>query len=437
MMRTLLAGALLALVAASAPASGYEQGKVCIEPGLRVTPDQARAKGYFEYHGRWFPEKMRKTLAKWEKKDAKHAHWLRARRYTTKHYRVITNVPRFICEFEIDPFLDDLYRAYTAVFKERFGVKSKAANKKLIHIHYGYEDYAEMNREGSQPQPRATPAFIVGGSTLVTYFDDAEPEQFYSSVFHEGAHQFVHANLPGAQFPLWIEEALATYFEGCSYSRSNRKVRVSFLPPVRLVLAQRLLREKRSNGEPKWGLYEVLNARDEEFSALHYALSWSFTYFMTHAESGRRRKTFTKFLHEMNRAGLKFTPQEIFARVCKEDPYRLEPEWRAFVAGLEAPEVPKSPIVTAVLRNRAGLDLKKGDRIRSFDFHPITGVGQFARLWKTRPGDREIRLVVVRHTPVQGVREFEAKLLTIVIPAGDSVGLEANASISRETGLEE
>lgn len=436
-MRTLLVGTLVLLVAPSVHASGYEQGKVCIGRGEWVTPQEARVKGFFEYHGRWFPEKMRKKLKKWEKKDLKHAHWLRARRYTTKHYRVITNVPRFICEFEIDPFLDDLYRAYTRVFKERFGVKSKAANKKLIHIHYGYEDYAEMNREGSQPQPRATPAFIIGGATLVTYFDETEPEMFYAAAFHEGAHQFVRANLPGAQLPLWIDEALATYFEGCSYSRSRREVTVSFLPPVRLVLAQHLLGQKRANGEAKWSLYDVLNARDDEFNARHYALSWSFTYFMTHAEDGRRRRIFTKFLHEMNRAGLKFTPQEIFTRVCKEDPYQLEPAWRDFVARLKAPEEASSPIVTRVYRNKAGLDLRKDDLIRSFDFHPITSVAQFARLWKTRPKDRDLRLVVVRRTPVEGVKEFTAKRLTIVIPAGATLGLETYASLPMETSLQD
>jgi hypothetical protein len=73
--------------------------------------------------------------------------------------------------------------------------------------------------------------------------------------------------------------------------------------------------------------------------------------------------------------------------------------------------------------------------IRSFDFHPITSVARFARLWKTRPKDRELRLVVVRRTPVEGVKQFTADQVTIVIPAGATLGLETYASLPMETSL--
>ncbi len=421
----------------AAHASGDRAGKVHIGNGKWVTPEEAQKSGFFEYHRRWFPSKMKKTLARWEKKDRKHAHWRKARRISTKHYRVITNVPRFIIEYEIQPFLDDLYRKYTLVFKDKFGLKSKAANKKCIHIHYGYEDYAEMNREGGQPQPRETPGFIIGGSTLVTYYDETEPEMFYGAVFHEGAHQFVQAMLPGAVFPMWIDEALATYFEGCSYSLSRRAVTVDYLPPTRLALAKHLLREKKSNGKPAWDLYAVFHSPDHEFNARHYALSWSFTYFMTHGEDGRRRKVFMKFLREMNHAGQKYTAEENFTRICKVDPHDLEAEWRAFVLGLKARRNPESPILTRIGKNRAGLDLKKGDLVLRFDFQRMTSTEEFEKLWKARPRDRAARLEVVRRTPVAGVRRYEAKRVTVVVPPEAVIELAALASLPMDPNLED
>jgi len=409
-------------------------GDVYIGKGRWVAPEEARSLGFFEYHRRWFPAKMRKNLEKWEKQDEKHRHWLNARRMTSKHYRIITNVPRFIVETELMPFLDELYRTYTQVFKEKFGLRSKAANKKFIHIHHGFEDYSRNNAPGGRPRPRSNPGFIMGGSVLVVYYDETEPEQFYSTVFHEGAHQFVHAMLPGARFPKWINEALATYFEGCFYSRTARRVTVNYLPPDRLKLAQFLLGQKRS-GRPAYTLHDVLSVPDDEFNARYYALSWSFTYFMTHADGGSRRKRFLKFLREMNGAGVKHTPQEIFTRIVKVDPLALAAEWRRFVLALKTDVDPRSAILTRIRKNKAGLDLKKGDIIRSFNYRTVESSKHFNALWASRPRDRESRLVIVRRTPVPGPMQYRARLIELVVPPDNPVEAVSADSWPRDHSL--
>jgi hypothetical protein len=84
---------------------------------------QARDRGFFQYRPRWFPVKMRATLKKWERQDRKHASWRRTRRITTRHYRIVTNVPRFIVETELKPFLDELF--FRAVQTERSALESQ------------------------------------------------------------------------------------------------------------------------------------------------------------------------------------------------------------------------------------------------------------------------------------------------------------------------
>jgi hypothetical protein len=442
----LLAGllAVAPLAAASAPREGPPvnphrvDGQVFLRDGAKgewATPEAARARGFFEYHRRWFPKRMRRVLERWEKEDEKHVEWADARRLTSRHYRLVTNVPRFIVETELQPFLDELYRTYTRVFKEKFGLRSKAANKKFIHIHRGFEDYATNNAFGGRPRSRSNPGFIMGGSVLVVYYDETEPEMFYSTVFHEGAHQFVHAMLPGAEFPKWIDEALATYFEGCSYSRTDRRITVNYLPPNRLKLAQHLLREKGPGGTPAWDLASVLTAPDRTFNARHYALAWSFAYFMTHADEGERRKRFVKFLKEMNGAGVKHTPQEIFARIVRVDPLELAQDWRRFVLGLRTDVELRSPILTRVKRNIAGVDLRRGDIIRTFNYHSVTGSKHFNELWKSRPRDRESRLVVVRREKVPGPMTYRARLLELTVPPDDSVDVISTASWPRDPNL--
>jgi hypothetical protein len=138
------AAGLLALLGLSAavPAQNLDHpGRVHADGLGWVTPEEARQNGFFEYRFRWFPEKLRKKLEKWERLDPKHAAWKEAYKAKTKNYRITTNAPRFILESEIKPFLDELFQTYVRVFRDDFGLKGKAVNKKFIKIFYGYESY--------------------------------------------------------------------------------------------------------------------------------------------------------------------------------------------------------------------------------------------------------------------------------------------------------
>ncbi len=425
------------VAAQSGPGQGAlpTPGDVFVPKRGWVTPDVARAAGYIEYRGRWFPKAMKRKLARWARDEAKGSGWAYARRLDTKHYRVLTDMPRYLFEADIRPFLDELYRAYTRVFKSDFGVKSKAANKKFINLHFGYESYARANAVGGEPRPRTNPGFIIGGSKLVLYYDLAEPDQFYGAMFHEGAHQFVAAMLPGARFPLWINEALATYFEGCTYSRTTREVAVDYLPPPRLRLAKHLLRQRR-DGVPKYTLYDVLTCPDENFGAEFYALSWSFTYFMTHGADGKRRKRYMKFLREMNGAGVKRTPEEIFARTVKEEPLALAEEWRAFVHALKSERDPNWPIVGRV-KAPAGLelDIRRGDYVHAIGGVLVESEKELAALMKRRPTDRPIVVELIRRERVGGPAVFDGSLVTVTIPAGADVRIEPRGIYPRRANL--
>ena len=155
-------------------------------------PAEAEAAGWFEYRDRWLPKSIEPKLRQWEKEDAKGLAWNRSYTLKTRHYQLRTNVPRFVAELELRPFLDALYAHFTVTFRERFGLEGKGANMKTVNVYAGYATYFAQTQ-----RPRSNPGYIVGGAELHVLYEDADLGGFYQTMFHEGTHQFVAGLLPG------------------------------------------------------------------------------------------------------------------------------------------------------------------------------------------------------------------------------------------------
>src|SRR5262245_54192711 len=169
-------GALRLAVLALAPAQNRDHpGQVHLGDGEWGTPDQARERGLIPYADRWVPKALEKDLRKWEREDGKGLDWEDAYDTKSKYYRIKTNVPRWRVELEIKPFLDALFETYKRVFAEDFGLSGKAAGNKDIRIHNGFNDYSVNEADGDRPRPRTNPGFIIGGATLVVYYDETDP----------------------------------------------------------------------------------------------------------------------------------------------------------------------------------------------------------------------------------------------------------------------
>ena len=217
---------LLTLVTTSVRAQhGSHVQRVHIGKGVWVTPQEALAKGWLLHQDRWVPKKYKSKLKKWAKEDAKVNGFKDAYRVKTKHYRIKTNAPRHIVELEISPFLDELYRTYVKVFKADFGLKGKAADKNHINIYWGFPAWRD-----EEDNNRGNPGYYEPGGALTVMYDAGDADDFYNTVFHEGAHQFFTAMLPGAELPIWLDEALAVYFEGCTFSPSTGKITPHHIP---------------------------------------------------------------------------------------------------------------------------------------------------------------------------------------------------------------
>lgn len=427
MIRALSVLHLGLLLTAALPAQNFEHsGLIHLGKDKWGTLAQAEGQGYLQYHGRWFPKSMQRQLRRWEKQDAKNRDWRDAYKIKSKHYRIKTNVPRFIMELEIEPFLDALFSTYVRVFKEDFGLKGKAADNKFINIHYGFESYRKH-----EDRPRSNPGFIRNSNELTVYYDDTEPDRFYFTTFHEGSHQFFAAMLPAADLPLWLNEALATYFEGCSYSRATREITINHLPNTRLKAAQALLRRAESSADLPEKLF--MDLPKSEFKSNQYALAWSFVYYLVNREKGKHRSDLAKLLGEMNGGGAKPVAQQ-FKTATRKDLAEVAAGWRDFVLALKAP--PPPAWVTLEVSSAGDIDLRNGDILWSLDGHDIFNRGQVFRILEHRDKTKPMQVRVVRREPDADPKMmFRARFVSVTIEPGNPIKLSAKGVLPRRASL--
>lgn len=424
MLRLASCLALLIVVVPLAAQNREHPGAIHLGNDRWGTRAEAVAAGLFEYRGRWLPKKLEPKLRAWEKQDAKTQGWGAAYDTASKHYRIKTDVPRFIVELEIKPFLDELYRTYVKVFAEELGLQAKAADNKFIHIYHGYPTYKQQTSK-----TRGSPGFIVGSNVLHVFYEDFEPSTFYGTVFHEGAHQFFAAMLPGAQLPHWLNEAMATYFEGCTYSRAANKLVVSPLPADRLQFAKmQLARTKEADPEKLF-----MRFGQADYNALHYALGWSFVYYLTHFDGGKHRTAFGRLLRELNGSGAK-PFAEVFRAVMRLELAEVGKGWRAFVLGLEAKDE-VDWVTAAVRRVPPDLDIKTGDVVVSVGGIDIYAMEQFTSVWKqVNDGTEPFEVVLLRRDGDLTTMDFNYRELRVRVAPG-TTDLRAGSVITRSASL--
>jgi hypothetical protein len=432
-MRCALRTALIAILLSAGPATAAAQnrdhpGLVHLGDGEWGTREQALEAGLIEYRGRWLPKKLEKSLAKWERLDAKGLAWDDAYKERTKYYRVKTNVPRFVFELEIAPFLDALGDTYTRVFQEDFGLKGKAVKNKDLKIYGSFEDYSFHEPRGGSDRPRTNPGFIINGAELVVFYEESDPARFYATVFHEGAHQFFLSLLPGADLPIWLDEALATWFEGATYSRATKEITFGGIPGDRLLVAQRLLAS--TPGTPG---ELFMNVPQPSFDANHYALAWSFLHYLLKRTGDDNTKKFARFLDEANGSGTRPIP-EVFTKATGEDFAQLARGWRAHVEALEPP-AESLQWVTLAVESAAGEDVREGDTIWSVDGHEIYHSSRFVTLWRARPKDRPLELIVIRSEPAFEHPFAQRTQMRVKIAPDSELALRPSRGFARQASL--
>jgi hypothetical protein len=424
----LAAHLLLALgsLANSASGQNFEHPGQVFFDGRWGSPADAVKSGYVPYGTRLLPAKLQSKLRGWEREDGKDGDSTSGYSGKTKHYQLRTNVPRHIVELEIKPFLDALYETYVATFRERFGLEGKGTNFKSVRIYNGFLDY---HRETQRP--RGNPGYIVNFSDLHMLYEDADPGHFYKTAFHEGAHQFFGGLMPGAALPTWLTEALATYFEACSYSRATRKITFGNVPPDRLQFAKMQL-AREDNPDPEAMFMRV---QQPQYTALHYALGWSYLHYLIHTEQGRYGQRMGALMKELNGSGNK-PFSEVFREVYGEDLAQVSRGWKAHVMGLEDP-VDRKRAILQVGELPKEVDLRTGDMLARLDGVEIWDPTQYQQVWVSLQEKKApFEIAILRKEPLKDFPdEYELREVQLTVKPEQVVMVYATSWQGRMTCL--
>ncbi len=224
------------------------------------------------------------------REDQKHSTWGEAWEVKGKQYTVRTNVGIETAE-AVSLAMEQMNRFYRQVFrvKERGGETARV--KIDIHRTRAEFDLHEKGVDGKGFSPGVRGFFAPHELRVCTYDPRESGEtlsELWSTLFHEASHQFTHIALTGGEFPTWLNEGTASYFEGARLLR-NGAVESNLVPDHRLG-ALKVLMEA---GSPT--LTEVVTyMKPGSYPGEYYPFGWGLVYFFLNYEDERSERVYVE-----------------------------------------------------------------------------------------------------------------------------------------------
>lgn len=222
----------------------------------------------------------------------------------------------------------DRYVELFDAFYEPLELKKKNNNRIIVRLMATQEEFDEFwarNHSGNPPAAFFSPSL----NALVLYNDPDDP-QLRQTLFHEASHQYLNRYTYDA--PKWFNEGLAEYFEGWWIPETGE-------PEKRPALFDLMVIQDAIRTDNYMPLSRLCNLTREEFNDfdekfpklhhyLHYATSWSFTYYCLHGPSEEDKELWVDFMRQVNKLGprAKFEPPDWDA---------LEARWKKWIMTLD------------------------------------------------------------------------------------------------------
>ncbi len=291
--------------------------------------------------------------------DRAHATWDTAHTGETDNYRYRTDAGHLVLRTSMIA-MEQMNAFYRRFF--RFMEDGGKTPKIEIRIFKSRDEYLSL---GQNPQPWSGGHFI--GSAVETYTGGVNGKEsirdMYRTLFHEAAHQFV--SLTGPMVPGWLNEAYASFFEGCVIL-SNGSVKWNLAPPGRLFpLAARMEKGWMAPGElPAPGAdgqwtdpaeaprFATVVGGGYQWGPPWYAPTWGVVYFLYNYRHADGRPVYRDALHAYYvsfKRGAARDPvgnfEEIVLRGSPLSPVQtlaeLDPIWRDWILRLRDIETGK------------------------------------------------------------------------------------------------
>lgn len=198
--------------------------------------------------------------------------------------------------------------------------------------------------------PGTDPANVSHTDYILVYYDLSDKTLLLSNVLlHEGTHFATtliarNSQLAISNPPNWLDEGLATYFEGGKFTA--KKLTIGLINKHRLPTIQENIRKKTYIK-----LADFINLTYSEFyhkEAFAYAQAWSIVYFLLNNRMGKYKRGFQKYLEawktkqfimEGDGKDVWFQDRDKHLKIfeqCIGTPIdRLENEWKEYILSLQ------------------------------------------------------------------------------------------------------
>ncbi len=324
--------------------------------------------------------------------DRKHADWDTAWTKDTDNYGYRTNAGFLVLETSAIA-MEQMNRFYRRFF--RFKEDGGKTPKIEIRIFKNRDEYLKL---GANPAPWSGGHFI--GSAVETYIGGTTGKEsirdMYRTLFHEAAHQFVSLAIPFV--PGWLNEAYASFFEGCSIL-SNGSVDWNKPATHRLFpLAARLDRGFMTSADDgvkdaagEWAepqtapTLRIVIAGDYQWGPPWYAPTWGVVYFLYNYRDDKGRAVYRDALHEYAQSFKRGRPKDPIAHFEEvvlapatstiKTVDELTPVWRAWLLELRDRATGKSKGEDELVRF-GDAALERGDKEQALAFFAEASEGR-------------------------------------------------------------
>lgn len=157
---------------------------------------------------------------------------------------------------------------------------------------YLFDRLADYHAAGGRPGS----AGVFDGRRLMAVLGAGPHSDRWSTVQHEGFHQFADAVITG-DIPMWVNEGLAVYFEHGIFTGDDYVTGI--IPPARLARVKQLIRTDAVKTIPQM-MQISMQDWNAELSFVNYDQAWSMVHFLAHAEGGKYQRAFDGFLRSIS-----------------------------------------------------------------------------------------------------------------------------------------
>ncbi len=296
--------------------------------------------------------------------DPLHAAWADAWTLETEHYRIRTNAGYRVLR-TVGHAMEQMQRFYR-IFHQ-YKVDGGAVPVAGVHIFKNRSEYRSL---GGSPVDWA--AGHWNGTNVVTY-DQREGGQgslrdTLGVLFHEASHQFTSL-AGGSAVPAWLNEGMASFFEGTRLL-SNGRIEWNLVAPGRLYPLLDDLRSARPHD-----LRRVITGAVDDYR-VYYPWGWGICYYLYNAEDDTGRLLYRSLMREYFQEydspdHLARFESFFVTRAAVEGVDSLEEFERRFVAFVERLEAEDRGLVDAAraMEERGDLQAAREDWERAVEFY--------------------------------------------------------------------